>query len=144
MYDDATTRNYLREILLYSIADSMVGLEWEIARDYSIDDYIELVSNPDDLESFTKDLVEQSIDDVSESAYEIVCDYCESEECSLQVKTLLKDRAYGEFIVYDILNRDRNYMVAKLRPEATQMMIERAYGVYDRKHYREICGEDCT
>jgi hypothetical protein len=142
MYDNTNTRDELREILLYAISDSMVGLDWEIARDYSIDDYIELVSNPDGLESFTKDLVEQSIGDVSENAYWIVCDYCESERCSSQIKTLLKDRAHCEFVIYDILNRDREYMVTTLHSESKQIMTERAYGIYDKKHYREIWGED--
>jgi hypothetical protein len=144
MYDDTITRDKLREILLHAISDSTVGLDWEIARDYSIDDYIELVSNPDDLESFTKDLVEQSIDDVSESAYEIVRDYCESEGCNSQIKALLKDRACCEFVIYDILNRDRNYIVTTLHPEAKQIMAERAYGIYDKRHYREFWGEDCA
>jgi hypothetical protein len=144
MYEYTIARDKLRETLLYAIAEAIVNLDWEIARDYSINDYIELVSNPDDLESFTKDLVEQGIDDVSENAYEIICDYCESEGCSVPIKILLEDRTRSEFIIYDILNRDRDYIIATLQPEAKQIMVERAYGIYNKKHLGEFWGEDCA
>jgi len=125
-----------------AIVDAIVELEWEIARDYSIDGYMELLNSPKDLESFTAGWVEQSIDDISQKAYEIVCDYCDSGACNLKLVVLLNDRTLAEFVIYDILNNDRSRIAAALRTEAKRIIKGRAYGTYDRRHHCAFWDEE--